>query len=1162
VAGAACDSPIKDTLLVAGLSPPPPPPLAPPAARPALPPLGAGPHPTPADPAHTERTLADLAAACPLLREARRAAGAPRAMRFKLAISHMASAARVAFSAALLAAQALTTGHDARQATTLAGSIASGRAWYGVLRGLSALGPAALADAWLWTPLQTGLLRTHLTLLIGETPVSSCLLLPCAALPNICPHGRAVHRSPNGAGLFLAALAHGWPWRDSLRLFRGLLGGVVSLDGLAFVPDRPSSSSSARPLCDRASAATSPSEEACGFSQAAFGFRSPPEDAQPPCSAAEFPFGAGVATVYVIDGRIALVRTSTRMCPSFEATTRGCRMVQSCRPGRGPFPSLFAPAFIRMPCRPEGRASVVLPPIPDSGAVIDFRDNWERLVGPLSGEARAVVNGLMHYPRRSHAVRRSRKRNHPSFEDSPDAKRHLGPKVAAWIYWRILECCPPSHPPALIEPIGAVPKKGDPPVRMINDGRVGNLDMDKWPVDYTTPREAARSLGYGDFIAGSDFDDAYHACKKAGCTGRVWFERVVRVGPSGSACWGWQTRVGCSPESCSGTCDKARSGVDLGGLLARFASSHFGEAPAGSPLNALVMQLRRYFGTRGPFSGARRVATAAWVDDMLLILKNIFHGHCGGLAAGCAVCAENKSLADELEAHWLWLAPLLGFSLSVTKRQPAAQRAEYSGIIFDTILGLFLIPDGKRDKILADLASLLASETTTARDLARVAGRLLHYSICLRHVRPHIPFMWALIGSEDPRPDYDRVIPVTPPLRAVCDHLLSIVPAYAPAGAPLWPLVASSLYGRLCAGAPLLTRTFAVTCDSAAPGWGLGLQTPEHRAMRVFPQTWPAGTCCPEQVHREALGLCLALEAAAALEDLSGATVILRNDSTTALSALRKGSTDSQFLQDCAMRMSRFAAASDIDLLFLHVPGETLVVEGVDAASRSLAAAERGPACSPALRQLVASAASAHGWSLSIDLFACGENSLCERFYSRYPETSAAATDALSVGDWNSSTCPACGQQHREVVFAFPPSALIPAFMAKAAADGVRGIVLVPAAVTAPHWPALMQASLADRPGFERLRRPAKHLLTHLGSDPMPDLALFAVDFGDPRASFAPPCPGACARRPRAPRPAPAAGAGGLPVAARRLAAEIESRSLPAAPPPASPSHTSADACA
>jgi hypothetical protein len=137
---------------------------------------------------------------------------------------------------------------------------------------------------------------------------------------------------------------------------------------------------------------------------------------------------------------------------------------------------------------------------------------------------------------------------------------------------------------------------------------------------------------------------------------------------------------------------------------------------------------------------------------MLLILKNIYHGQCGGLAAGCPNCAANKSLADELEAHWLWLSPLLGFSLSTTKRQLAAQRFEYSGIIFDTILSLFLIPDDKRDKILADLAALIAADSTTARNLAKVAGRLLHYSTCLRHMRPHIPLLWAMIATTGTSP--------------------------------------------------------------------------------------------------------------------------------------------------------------------------------------------------------------------------------------------------------------------------------------------------------------------------------------------------------------------------------------------------------------------------
>ncbi len=37
---------------------------------------------------------------------------------------------------------------------------------------------------------------------------------------------------------------------------------------------------------------------------------------------------------------------------------------------------------------------------------------------------------------------------------------------------------------------------------------------------------------------------------------------------------------------------------------------------------------------------------------------------------------------------------------------------------------------------------------TTARELATVAGLLLHDSICIRHVRPFVPSFWAVIGCK------------------------------------------------------------------------------------------------------------------------------------------------------------------------------------------------------------------------------------------------------------------------------------------------------------------------------------------------------------------------------------------------------------------------------
>ena len=147
---------------------------------------------------------------------------------------------------------------------------------------------------------------------------------------------------------------------------------------------------------------------------------------------------------------------------------------------------------------------------------------------------------------------------------------------------------------------------------------------------------------------------------------------------------------------------------------------------------------------------------------------------------------------------------------------------------------------------------------------------------------------------------------------------------------------------------------------------------------------------------------------------------------------------------------------------------------------------------------------------------------------------------------WNASSCPVCGLRHREASFAFPPRNLISAFIAKAAADKIRDIVLVPLAVTEPFWPALFQASVIDGQGFDILRRPGP-LLLHTGGQHFSALALFAVDFG--AATLADPLMAApCARAgDHRPRPPPVSVLGVSRVsdaqtAAGRLAAELADR--------------------
>jgi hypothetical protein len=250
------------------------------------------------------------------------------------------------------------------------------------------------------------------------------------------------------------------------------------------------------------------------------------------------------------------------------------------------------------------------------------------------------------------------------------------------------------------------------------------------------------------------------------------------------------------------------------------------------------------------------------------------------------------------------------------------------------------------------------------------------------------------------------------------------------------------------------------------------------------------------------------------------AIIILRNDSSGALAALEYGSTCSPPLQEHAMTIARLCATHNATCLFLHVPGSVLIAEGIDDASRGGAAPELGPACRAPLRSTIHSFAARHWWTIFIDLFASASNTLTGRFFSRFPEPGAEAADAFSGSDWNASTCPSCGLLHREVFSAFPPPSLLPQFLAKARADGARGIVLTPTAVTGGHWNKLIRAALPlDGLAYQPIKHPMP-LLQHCGGFSTSELALFAVDFGpgafDSR-SFSSPCPSAALPRPPPP---------------------------------------------
>jgi hypothetical protein len=416
----------------------------------------------------------------------------------------------------------------------------------------------------------------------------------------------------------------------------------------------------------------------------------------------------------------------------------------------------------------------------------------------------------------------------------------------------------------------------------------------------------------------------------------------------------------------------------------------------------------------------------------------------------------------------------------------------YTGLIIDTFLRTLSIPPEKRAKLAAALEAFFGCREALLSDLASLRGRVQHYSVCLPYTRPFVALFSSVIGSELD-PEHDHRIEIPPVVGDSAVFLRHVLEDYADKGVPLWPFVPSTLYDAFLAGETGAAHIIAITWDASLHGWGMVLRSRDNLTGTVVVGTLPDSPDMAHQVRREALAGCLALEAAARSLDLHDATVIFRNDALGALTAFRKGSFSSTFLQQCAMRVNRFMYELRCSPLYLHAPGRVLVDEGVDEASRSMAQEVAGPVSGPALRNKVQEVAAGLGWDITVDAFASAENALVPRFFARFAEPLAEAVDAFTVPDWACSQCPTCGLWHREVLFAFPPAPLINFFLAKARADGVQAVVVVPLAVNAPYWVRLLRASVSSDPrGYTTVRHRQQ---AETGRDSAGDLAIFPVDF-------------------------------------------------------------------
>ena len=1094
--------------------------------------------------------LSHIAADWPEFQQLRAAASAFSARsRLPNATSIVVNEVRVAFAAALLSERQSGAGvHAPAEADRVAAQACRDRALrlYEHCRALVADGAGPLQESWHWTAAHSELVLTALAGAVGGGAGSAEPAPPPLQSPTSGP--RPTRQTyEQCVPLFLAAVAQGMHIDEALVLFGSLSTGAYSHDDRCFYPDSPLLG----PLSDRASRLASARRIVVRGAA-----------------------GEQDITLFIAANQIAAVVAPKRLRIGWAEETRR---------NAGGLESL--PDFIALPRDEQGR-----PIIPKSRvtALAEAQQAWACELGQLDGVSEAIVRGKLVMPKVSAPSQQTILRNHPSWESDEAAKAALGPVIAKWLASGVLEYVSwNDRLPVLLQPCGAVPKGTAPFYRLITDARFANNLYSDWGVTYTTAAQLSSTLNRCDFTFSIDISDAYHLALWAGCGGelRPIKRPVVTKGPDGRQQVSWIDALvnGCTPSTCKGGCDKDMSGIMIEGHVFRFASCQFGQKTAGSPLGALVRSVARFF-ARLPTP----VHVAAWVDDLIFIMKTPEHGDCSGLAGGCPVCQEYHSRALDVQQMWHDKARRLNIPLS-EKGHTVGQTGAYTGVGIDTYQGRFRMLPEKRESMRACCAELRDAAGTTPRLLARGRGKTIHYGCAIPFVAVAAASLSQAIHgrerglgpcavpslSEEERAEFewDRPIPVSARAQRALDFALEAIERFGDEGQPIWPAEPSSFYGAFLRQDLGTVEALVISYDASTHGWGAVARTRPDEPGRVFVGGYrqalellgaaylePASLSetPAAQVYRETLAGWLAVRAVSQEFALGRFVVLVRGDCIGALSAFRKGSFRSPLMQDVALAFNElFMRSAGKPPLLLHAPGTSLVEEGVDALSREVAAGRLLSSSMSRLRQVVAQEAARMGAAISIDLFASADNAVVPRFAARNAEPLAEWVNAFTMPSWAQSACPHCGGTHEEFALVFPPASLVPRALAKARADGMRGVVVIPFTPSAAFWPGFAAASRSASPdSFDPcIVVPASpsYVSDVADLEGAQRLAVMAVDFSRggtfrPGAPV-PPCARAADLRPRRPLHHAADAED-----ARRIAAELFRRGLHKRPAEAHPS--------
>ena len=246
----------------------------------------------------------------------------------------------------------------------------------------------------------------------------------------------------------------------------------------------------------------------------------------------------------------------------------------------------------------------------------------------------------------------------------------------------------------------------------------------------------------------------------------------------------------------------------------------------------------------------------------------------------------------------------LGLQVATNKLQPPAQVVTWLGIRFDIVENELSIPDAKLAQIKQGMAAASKKFYLTKKHLQRIIGQANHLAKIVRAARVFICRILAALRAANT----DR-IEITKSVRA--------------------DLKWFDTYLRGCNGRAIIpaNRTvIRIWADACLKG--AGASDGKRYYTHVYPRPYADSHHITEL---EALN-CMAAVRAFVTTDHAGGTVEVHCDNQSAVDAMTSGRARDTALAACARAMWHWAAQTDTDIRFTHVPGEAMALP--DALSR------------------------------------------------------------------------------------------------------------------------------------------------------------------------------------------------------------------------------------